>query len=546
MQLLSSNMQLLKRTIFERFQYFLPCKKKQTMIKSLLSSSVTILSLTFLSYNTIHAQCTVVNTPASFNNTFNDGGPFDFVQSFTATCTGNMQYFQLTSSEAGTMPGSTLSVYNGNVSGGTAIYTQAFSSITTTGVGQLITINITGALPLVSGNQYSFRFFVDDLDFRFDPNNQYSGGNAWQNGSPLTTTDFYFTIGIGGCLSTGLTANNTQLPTLTDQCSVSVANAPTATTSCGTNVIGVPNVTFPITTPGTSQITWSYNDGNGNSISQTQAVVIADVTPPVADVAQLPDVTGECEVSSLTPPTATDNCAGTITGTTSTSFPIDAQGVFQVIWTFDDGNGNTITQTQNVIINDVTAPVPTVSQLPDLTNQCLVTTLTPPTATDNCGGTITGTTTTTAPIQTLGNSTITWTFDDGNGNTTTQTQNVINPTIDNTVTVTGATIQANEAGAVYQWLDCDNNLAPIAGETNQAFTATAITGNYAVEINVQGCVATSTCELIDFSGIEELTQNGKELVKIVDLMGRETKFVPNTPLIFIYSDGSMERVMEIE
>lgn len=515
------------------------------MIKSLLSSIVTILSLTLLSYNTLHAQCTVANTPASFNNTFNDGGTYDYVQSFTATCSGNMQYFELTSSEAATMPGATLSVYNGNVSSGTAIYTQAYPSITTTGAGQPITINISGTLPLVSGNQYSFRFFANNLDFRFDPNNQYSGGHAWQNGSPLTTTDFYFTIGIGGCASTGLTANTTPLPTLSDQCSVSISNAPTATTSCGNTVIGVPNVTFPITAQGTTQITWSYNDGNGNSISQVQAVVIDDITPPVADVVQLPDVTSECEVTSLTPPTATDICAGTITGTTTTSFPIDTQGNTSVIWTFADGNGNTSTQVQVVIISDVTAPVPVLTQLPDLTNQCQAITLIPPTATDNCGGTITGTTTTTAPILTLGNSTITWTFEDGNGNIITQTQNVINPTIDNSLTVTGATIQANESGAVYQWVDCNDNLAPIAGETNQSFTAT-VTGNYAVEINVQGCTATSACELIDFSGIEELTQSGKELVKIVDLMGRETKFVPNTPLIFIYSDGSMERVMEIE
>lgn len=323
----------------------------------------------------------------------------------------------------------------------------------------------------MSGNQYSFRFFADDLDFRFSNTGQYAGGHAWQNGSALPTTSFYFSIGIGpGCVSTGLTADNAQLSNVGDECSVAFANPPTATTSCGSSVIGVPDATFPINTQGTTQITWSFNDGNGNSISQTQTVVIADVT----------------------------------------------------------------------------APVPDITQLPNLTNQCEVMTLTPPTATDNCGGTITGTTSTTAPIQTLGNSTITWTFDDGNGNSSTQTQNVINPTIDNTVTVTGATIASNEAGAAYQWMDCDDNFAPIAGEINQSYTATAITGNYAVEITVQGCVATSACELIDFSGIEELTQSGKELVKIVDLMGRETKFVPNTPLIFIYSDGTMERVMEFE
>lgn len=45
------------------------------------------------------------------------------------------------------------------------------------------------------------------------------------------------------------------------------------------------------------------------------------------------------------------------------------------------------------------------------------------------------------------------------------------------------------------------------------------------------------------TAIEELINTQKELVKIVDFMGRETEFKPNIPLIFIYSDGTRERVM---
>ncbi len=44
---------------------------------------------------------------------------------------------------------------------------------------------------------------------------------------------------------------------------------------------------------------------------------------------------------------------------------------------------------------------------------------------------------------------------------------------------------------------------------------------------------------------DELAINtDRELVKIVDFMGRETTFKPNTPLIYIYSDGSTERRSE--
>ena len=47
--------------------------------------------------------------------------------------------------------------------------------------------------------------------------------------------------------------------------------------------------------------------------------------------------------------------------------------------------------------------------------------------------------------------------------------------------------------------------------------------------------------------INELeNENNKELIKIVDIMGRETEFKPNMPLIYIYSDGSKEKVMKVE
>jgi hypothetical protein len=47
-------------------------------------------------------------------------------------------------------------------------------------------------------------------------------------------------------------------------------------------------------------------------------------------------------------------------------------------------------------------------------------------------------------------------------------------------------------------------------------------------------------------GIGELENTSSELVKITDLMGRETVFAPNTPLMYIYSDGSVKRVFEFE
>lgn len=49
------------------------------------------------------------------------------------------------------------------------------------------------------------------------------------------------------------------------------------------------------------------------------------------------------------------------------------------------------------------------------------------------------------------------------------------------------------------------------------------------------------------ASMDETTfSSNKKRIKIVDLLGRETEFKPNTPLIYIYDDGSTERVMELE
>jgi len=184
------------------------------------------------------------------------------------------------------------------------------------------------------------------------------------------------------------------------------------------------------------------------------------------------------------------------------------QGLTVVTWTYDDGNGNTSTQTQNITLNDVAAPTPDVSVLPDYTG-CNDATPPTATATDYCAGAINGTPDITFPITAPGPTTVTWTFDDGAGNTVTQTQDVYVSSVDNGATLTGTTISADGAGLTYQWIDCASGQA-IPGETNQTYTAT-ITGNYAVQVDNGTCIDTSACILVDFTGIDELNNN---LIKI--------------------------------
>ncbi len=216
------------------------------------------------------------------------------------------------------------------------------------------------------------------------------------------------------------------LPTITGECSVTIANPPTATDNCDGNLIqGTTSDPLYYDQQGQYTITWTYDDGNGNIETQTQTVIVEDLTKPVPDEVNLPNVTGECSATVSAIPTATDACEGTIVGTTSDPLFYDQQGQYTITWTYDDGNGNIETQTQTVIVEDLTKPVPDLNSLPDLTAECAVSLSSAPTATDNCTGTIIGTTTDPLSYSSQGTHTIIWTFDDGNGNAVTQTQTVI-------------------------------------------------------------------------------------------------------------------------
>ncbi|MCD4791715.1 MAG: T9SS type A sorting domain-containing protein [Bacteroidales bacterium] len=218
---------------------------------------------------------------------------------------------------------------------------------------------------------------------------------------------------------------NPETPTLEDitaECSAT-ATAPSTTDNCAGTITGTTTDPLTYSTQGTHVITWNFDDGNGNSIDVTQNVIVDDITAPVPDVAELPEVTDECSVT-LIAPTATDNCAGTITATTNDPITYTEQDKYLVTWTYDDRNGNITTQIQNVIIEDITAPVPDVAELPEVTDECSVT-LIAPTATDNCAGTITATTNDPITYTEQDKYLVTWTYDDRNGNITTQIQNVI-------------------------------------------------------------------------------------------------------------------------
>ncbi|MFV8342252.1 PKD-like domain-containing protein, partial [Flavobacterium sp. XS2P39] len=227
-------------------------------------------------------------------------------------------------------------------------------------------------------------------------------------------------------------------------CSAKTTNITLNSTVSNTSFIWtVANVTIPTGGTITGQSTCSA--ACGNSIAQTLtnsgttagvirytitpianncsgATFTVDVTVNPKPVVTLANLTGQCSV--IVPiPSATDNCGVTVTGATGDPLFYDIQGPHTVDWSFDFGNGILISATQNVIVDDTEAPSANVSTIPALNiSGCAIASITAPTAYDSCKGTISGTTSTPFPITTQGTTTVTWTYNDGNGNTTTQPQ----------------------------------------------------------------------------------------------------------------------------
>lgn len=80
-------------------------------------------------------------------------------------------------------------------------------------------------------------------------------------------------------------------------------------------------------------------------------------------------------------------------------------------------------------------------------------------------------------------------------------------TIDTSVQVSGNTLTANLVSPSYQWLLCDNNFAPIPGQTNQSFTAGA-NGSYAVIVSDGVCSDTSGCHYVLAIGLPQRGHDG--------------------------------------
>jgi len=94
----------------------------------------------------------------------------------------------------------------------------------------------------------------------------------------------------------------------------------------------------------------------------------------------------------------------------------------------------------------------------------------------------------------------------------------------NTITVNADTVIANDSLATYQWLYCDSAFALVPGETDQLFHPVS-SGSYAVEVNQNGCIDTSSCAFISLTLLYE---NQNELL---------VQIYPNPTQDFIFVEG---------
>lgn len=90
----------------------------------------------------------------------------------------------------------------------------------------------------------------------------------------------------------------------------------------------------------------------------TTTVFVGDKIPPVPDVTDLPTLNVNCSTQITTIPTATDACTGVIRATTTSPLFYSIPGTYILTWKYDDGNGNSITQSQNLVIG-APQPIPT-------------------------------------------------------------------------------------------------------------------------------------------------------------------------------------------
>ncbi len=227
---------------------------------------------------------------------------------------------------------------------------------------------------------------------------------------------------------------------------------------------------------------------------------LANCNPVIQpSVSNLPRIYAECQIDTIPSPSASNGCGYQLKPIYPVSFPIDTQGVDTLLWTFDDGKGNRLIQSQIAEVKDTSKPVPQFAA-PSISQRCDLAMPVAPLAYDSCSGTIRASTQNQFPISQ--NDTIVWVYEDDNGNQTIQKQSVIIVPFDTMVSQQALSLQANDSIGNYQWLDCNNSFLPVNGANQQSFTPFQ-NGSYALELHNNTCTFRSRCFTVTGVGLDE-------------------------------------------
>ena len=306
--------------------------------------------------------------------------------------------------------------------------------------------------------------------------------------------DFTINAGAGACNAIA----NWTAPTVSDNC----AGATIIQTAGASN-----GTVFPI---GSTTVTYTATDANGNAASCSFTVTVVDNTFPTITGCPnnmvLSNDAGQCgAIANWTIPTASDNCNMAFFGQTQglpngSLFPI---GTHTITYTATDAGGNTTTCTFTITVSDTEAPVLTGCPA-NITQQATQGCSTPitwniPVASDNCSSPSLSSNFNSGDVFSLGTTTVTYTATDAIGNAVTCSFNItitppaailLNANVLAQVTCNGfadgaATVIASGGTGTYSY----------SWDTNPAQTAATATGLgagtytvYVTDVNAPACV----------------------------------------------------------
>jgi hypothetical protein len=273
-------------------------------------------------------------------------------------------------------------------------------------------------------------------------------GTTYDAATP-TGTEVFTNIGPNNCDSTVTVALNV-LPALTGTDN---------TTICATGSVVINGTTYDAATPNGTEV---FTNVGPNNCDSTVTVAL-NVLPALTGTDNTTIcATGSVVINGTTYDAATPNGTEVFTNVGPNNCDSTVTVALNVLPALTGTDNTTICATGSVVINGTTYDAATPNGTEVFTNV----------GPNNCDSTVT---------------------------VALNVETAIDVTIDNTLM---PTLTANQAGATYQWVDCDNGNSPIATATGQSFTATA-NGNYAVEITVGSCTDLSGCESVTGVGINE-------------------------------------------